>query len=116
MLRTFAVLLLLLGLATATPMVCLCAQDGVIGLVSQPAASEMTASMAGPSAATDAPSLIAASAAAAVSSVVATAAGVPSTAPWLLSEPVSVARLMPPPLSAVLGQVWPPDAPPPQSA
>ena len=116
MLRTFAVLLLLLGLATATPMVCLCAPDGVIGLISQPASSEMTTSMAGPSASADAPSLIASSTAAAVSSAVATAAGLPLAAPWQLSQPVSVARIVPPTWSMLLGQIWPPDAPPPQSA
>ena len=116
MLRTFAVLLLLLGLATATPMVCLCAPDGVIGLISQPASSESAASMAGPAVSADAPSVIASSAAAAVGSVVVTAAGLPLAAPWQLSQPVSVARIVPPALSVLLGQVWPPDAPPPQSA
>jgi hypothetical protein len=116
MLRTLAVLLLLLGLATATPMVCLCAPDGVIGLISQPASSESAADIGSPSRLADTPSLFAASAAAAVGSVIATAAGLPSAAPWQLPQPVSVARVAPPTLSALLGQVWPPGAPPPQTA
>jgi hypothetical protein len=119
MLRTFAVLLLLVGLATATPMVCLCAPDGVIGLLTQPALSESArgpSTLAGQTVSADAPSLIAASAAAAVGSVVATAAGLPSAAPWQLPQPGPVARVALPTLAEMIGQVWPPDAPPPQSA
>jgi hypothetical protein len=116
MLRTLAVLLLLLGLATATPVVCLCAPDGVAGLIAQPVDRATVAGTDRAAVAADATSLVATSAAAAVASVVPAAAGVPSAAPWQLSQPVSAVRVAPPALSALLGQVWPPDAPPPQSA
>jgi hypothetical protein len=119
MLRSFAVLLLLLGLATATPMVCLCAPDGVIGLLAPPALAESAGHLADtPGAATsgDGTSVIAASAAAAVGSVIATAAGVPSAAPWQLAQPVAVARVVLPAVAELPGLVWSPDAPPPQLA
>ena len=121
MFRTFAVLLLLVGLATATPVVCLCAPDGVVGLLAQPgryeargglpASDRITDSLP---VGTDASSLISTSAAAAVASVVATAAGLPSTVPWQAPQPVSVARVTLLSSPDITGQVWPPDAPPPQ--
>jgi hypothetical protein len=119
MLRTLAVLLLLLGLATATPIVCLCAPDGVAGMMAQPAHeygmrdAGGTASSAGTTASAG---LLASSAAAAIASVIPTAAGVPSSTPWQLAQPPSTVRVLPPVLDALLGQAWPPDAPPPQSA
>lgn len=124
MLRTFAVLLLLLGLATATPIVCLCAPDGVVGLIAHEAVpggvdgavtpADGTGSVAAQ--ANDSAGLLASSAAAAIASVIPTAAGVPSSAPWQLAQPASVTRVAPPALDALLGQAWPPDAPPPQAA
>lgn len=128
-LRTFAVLLLLIGLATATPVVCLCAEDGLVGLMSAPSTSlpvppvggglglGQPADTAERSPAADAPNLLAASAtAAAISSVVPTAAGIPSAAPWRLPEPAIAARIAPPTEAALHGLAWPPTAPPPQVA
>ncbi|MGE3271606.1 MAG: hypothetical protein AB7P40_22840 [Chloroflexota bacterium] len=117
MLRTFAVLLLLLGLATATPMVCLCAEDGMIGLAMQPASVSVDGPghSAVPVRESDAPNLIAASVAAAVSSLIATAAGVPMAAPWQLPQ-MTAARLLPPPSTSASGQVWSPALPPPRAA
>ncbi|MCC7367227.1 MAG: hypothetical protein IT306_02320 [Chloroflexi bacterium] len=129
-LRTFAVLLLLIGLATATPVVCLCAEDGIVGLMSPPATSRLPVPAAGSSLGLEqpretaeqapdsaAPNLLAASAAAAaISSVVPTAAGIPSAAPWQLPEPALAAHIALPTEAALLGLVWPPTAPPPQAA
>jgi hypothetical protein len=105
MLRTIAVLLLLLGLATATPVVCLCAPSDVAGL-SVPATT-------GASSAADTPSLIAASAAAVVASLVATAGGLPSMTPW---QPPTQAliRWTPTLLSVPAGPAWSPAVPPPR--
>jgi hypothetical protein len=123
MLRTFAVLLLLLGLATATPVVCLCAptvaaadvagltvaRDGFVldgtGLPERiGAAGARTA---------DAPSLVATSAAAVVASLVATAGGLPTATPWQPPLPV-ISRWVPLGLTVPGGPAWSPAVPPPR--
>jgi hypothetical protein len=119
MLRTFAVLLLLLGLATATPVVCLCAptqmaglmagvrqtdQDGAILQTDRTGLSEQEPS---------GPSLLATSAAAVVASLIATAAGLPSGTPWRLPLPL-VARTYPALLRIPAGPARAPTVPPPR--
>ena len=121
--RTFAVLLLLLGLATATPVVCLCAPSGAaLASVTRqettsPAAFgailQSRTSASGTAPAADAPSMIAASAAAVVATLIATAGGLPSTAPWRLPRPVT-SRQLPSLLTVPGGPSWSPAVPPPR--
>ena len=138
MFRTVAVILLLLGLATATPVVCLCAPPPALGAFAyarhemQPAndgrfsrsvdadrgvsliAWGAPAGLATNGPADDAARLISSSAAAAVASIVATAAGLPSSAPWRLPRPGIVARLRLTMPSAPGGPSWSPAVPPPR--
>jgi hypothetical protein len=119
MLRTLGVLLLLLGLATATPVVCLCAPSEAAGLMAGVSRTDARGDRIqgsqddAPGVHTGAPSLIAASAAAAVAMLVATAAGPPSAAPWQLPRPV-VGRRLPLMLSTPGGPSWSPAVPPPR--
>ena len=121
MLRTLAVFLLLLGLATATPVVCLCAPSEAAGLAAglssqanQPAPYDsMTGEAPGASSVADAPSLVATSAAAVVASLVATAGGVPSATLWQLPRPALI-RWRPAPMTAPPGPAWSPAVPPPR--
>jgi hypothetical protein len=90
MLRTLAVLLLLLGLATVTPVVCLCAPSEAAGLMAGVQRAN-TASSLGPDVraaldgrVADGQSLLATSAAAVVASLIAAAAGLPVAAAWRL--------------------------------
>ena len=119
MLRTLAVLLLLLGLATVTPVVCLCAPSEAAGLmagVQQPDGTGITIQgvrngLAAPD--TSAPSLLATSAAAVVASLIAAAAGLRTSAPWQLPLP-QPARWRPIALRVPLGLVRAPTVPPPR--
>jgi hypothetical protein len=119
MLRTFAVLLLLLGLATATPVVCLCAPTQAAGLMAglrQPdrgGVSIQTDRTGVAEQETSGPSLLAISAAAVVASLIATAAGVPSGTPWWLPLPL-VARAYPALLRIPTGPARRPTVPPPR--
>jgi hypothetical protein len=123
MFRTFAVLLLLLGLATATPVVCLCAPTvaaaDAVGLTSSgerivpdgAGVSERTGASATRTA--DAPSLVATSAAAVVASLVATASGLPTAPPW--QPPLAVITRLEPLRQAIpTGTRWSPAVPPPR--
>ena len=119
MLRTPAVLLLLLGLATVTPVVCLCAPSEAAGLmagVQQPDRSGTTMQgarngLAAPD--TSGPSLLATSAAAVVASLIAAASGLRPSAPWHLPLP-QPARWRPVALRVPLGLVRAPTVPPPR--
>ena len=133
MLRTVAVLFLLLGLATATPVVCLCAPplapETVVLRLREPAEGPSYqqrdgatvgavfgyghASSAGDPA-LDTASLISASMAAVAASLVATAAGLPSSAPWRLPRPLGVSRTVRPTFPAPAGLAWSPAVPPPR--
>ena len=113
MFRTFAVILLLLGLATATPVVCLCAPSEAAGLASHVDASGTATSERSAASAADAPSLVATSVAAVVASLVATAGGVPSARPWQLPQP-AIVRWLPPADVLPLGPAWSPAVPPPR--
>jgi hypothetical protein len=142
MLRTIAVLLLLLGLATATPVVCLCLPTEAAGLTAgarQTAPDSagyaervavdlgqtaLVADRAGlaegsrptGSSVADAPSLIATSAAAAVAMLVATAAaGLPLLTPWHL-PPLSPMQQVASPMADPGGPIWSPAPRPPRSA
>jgi hypothetical protein len=118
MIRTFAVILLLLGLATATPVVCLCAPSEAAGLAAglrshADASGTATSERSAASAAADAPNLVATSVAAVVASLVATAGGVPSARPWQLPQP-AIVRWLPPADVLPLGPAWSPALPPPR--
>lgn len=123
MLRTFAVLLLLLGLATATPVVCLCAPTvaaaDAAGLTATrdsivPGGAVISERPGASGARTgDAPSLVAASAAAVVASLVATAGGLPTATPWQPPLPV-ISRWVPLGLAVPGGPAWSPAVPPPR--
>ena len=119
MIRTFAVLLLLLGLATATPVVCLCAPSEGAGWMAGVQHTDGYGSiLQGPrNALTDpdtrGPSLLATSAAAVVASLIATAAGLPSSAPWRFPLP-QAGRWRPVPLQVPAGLARPPTVPPPR--
>src|SRR5262245_41667762 len=125
MLRTLAVLLLLLGLATVTPVVCLCAPSEAAGLMAglqraDAANSLGTANSLGQEAraATDdrvasGQSLLATSAAAVVASLVAAAAGLPVAASWRLPLAAG-ARWLPLMLAAPGGLARAPTTPPPR--
>jgi hypothetical protein len=119
MLRTLAIFLLLLGLATATPIVCLCAPPLAAGIAAvthdeafMAAGTQPLLPASGVSA--DTARLISSSAAAAVASIVATAAGLPSSAPWRLPRPGVVTRLLPLAQSTLAGLAWSPAVPPPR--
>jgi hypothetical protein len=123
MLRTFAVLMLLLGLATATPVVCLCAPTvaaadaaGVTaardGFVPDGAGLPERGGATGARTA-DAPSLMATSAVAVVASLVATAGGLPTATPWQPPLPV-ISRWVPTRLAVPSGPAWSPSVPPPR--
>ena len=121
MFRTIAVLLLLLGLATATPVVCLCAPSEAAGLAAGltsradrlNASGFITSDVAPASGPTDAPGLLATSAAAVVASLIATAGGVPAAAPWRLPSPALI-RWLPMPATVPPGPAWSPAVPPPR--
>lgn len=124
MLRTIAVLFLLLGLATATPVVCLCtptvAASNAAGLSDRVGQSDDGSAVSltedapfAPARAADAPSLIASGAAAVVASLVATAGGVPLARPWQLPH-VLADRLLHPTLPPLAGLTWSPAVPPPR--
>jgi hypothetical protein len=119
MLRTCAVLLLLLGLATATPVVCLCAPTQAAGLMAglrhpdQDGVSIQTDRIGVAEQETSGPSLLATSAAAVVASLIATAAGLPSGPPWRLQLPL-VARAHPAHLRIPTGPARAPTVPPPR--
>src|SRR5436190_3273446 len=119
MLRTLAVLLLLLGLATATPVVCLCVPSASAGLMAGVQQQDVRGDRfqrghdAAPSERANAPNWIAAGAAAAVATLVATAAGLPSAVPWQLPQPVVRRRPAPPP-TIPGGPSWSPAVPPPR--
>ena len=118
MIRTFAVLLLLLGLATATPVVCLCAPSEAAGLATG-LTTRTDASGATPDAAStasnaaDAPSLVATSAAAVVASLVAAAGGLRPMTPWRLPQPAPP-RWLQPIDSSPVSPAWSPAVPPPR--
>jgi hypothetical protein len=119
MLRTIAILLLLLGLATATPVVCLCAPSegaGWMAGVQHPDGYGVTPQRPR-NAASDpdsrGPSLLATSAAAVVASLIATAAGLPSSAPWRFPLPLAE-RWRPGPLRIPSGLALTPTVPPPR--
>jgi hypothetical protein len=119
MLRTFAVLLLLLGLATATPVVCLCAPTQAAGLMAglrhtdHDGVSIQTDRTGVAEQETGGPSLLATSAAAVVAALIATAAGLPSGTPWRLPLPLA-ARAYPALLRIPAGPARPPMVPPPR--
>ena len=115
MIRTFAVLLLLLGLATATPVVCLCAPSEAAGLAAgRPSQTdEGAAASSEASGVTDARSLVASGAAAVVASLVAAAGGLPSVTRWQLPQPAP-ARWLPPGLTVPPDPTWSPAIPPPR--
>src|SRR6478609_2328917 len=119
MLRTVAVLLLLLGLATVTPVVCLCAPSEAAGLMAgvrqpdQDGAGIERDRIGRLSTATGDPTLLAMSAAAVVASLVATAAGVRPAAPWQLPIPL-VERWLPVRLPVPGGSAPTPTVPPPR--
>ncbi len=130
MLRTVAVLFLLLGLATATPVVCLCVpplvSDAVVARPFEAAGMPAPGSRGGTALGTDAehpratvaPTLDAASlissSMAAAASLVATAAGLPSSAPWRLARSGSIIRLAHPTHRSPGGIAWSPAVPPPR--
>jgi hypothetical protein len=111
MFRTFAVLLLLLGLATATPVVCLCAPAEAAGLIAS--APSDSSQPGGSSSVADAPSLVATSAAAVVASLVAAVGGIPISTPWQLPRPEGL-RWLSPAVSVLSGPSWSPLVPPPR--
>lgn len=128
MLRTLAVLLVLLGLTAVTPVVCLCTSGGVVvAAVPQGSAGERVQNVsiapnraaffesmpAADAASADTPSLIATSAAAAIALSIATVAGVLVGELWRLPRPL-VSRLVPPLLIYPLGPAWSPAVPPPR--
>src|SRR5215213_4793071 len=118
MFRTFAVILQLLGLATATPVVCLCAPSEAAGLAAgltshADANGAATTDKSAVSTAAAAPSLVATSAAAVVASLVATAGGVPSATPWQIPQ-LAVVRWLPPVDALPSGPAGSPAVPPPR--
>jgi hypothetical protein len=119
MLRTVAVLLLLLGLATVTPVVCLCAPSEAAGLMAGVRQSDRDGAgierdrIGLPATQPGDPSLLAMSAAAVVASLVATAAGVRPAAPWQLPMPLGV-RWLPVRLPVPGGSSPAPTVPPPR--
>jgi hypothetical protein len=119
MLRTLAVLLLLLGLATVTPVVCLCAPSEAAGLmIGQQRADAAGSPGQEARAATDervasGQSLLATSAAAVVASLIAAAAGLPVAGPGRLPRAPG-ARWLPLVLAAPVGLARPPTSPPPR--
>ena len=116
MIRTFAVLLLLVGLATATPVVCLCAPAeaaGLTGAAADAGASGRLASTDDPAGSVDAPSLVATSAAAVVASLITAAGGLRPSAPWRLPGP-AVVRWQPAVATVMAGPTRSPMVPPPR--
>ena len=116
MFRTLAVLLLLLGLATATPVVCLCAPSEAAGLAAGlPSHTDTDAVTSSNAASTaDARSLVATSAAAVVASLVAAAGGLQAVVTrWQLPRPL-LARRLPPTITMPPGPAWSPAVPPPR--
>src|SRR5688572_11490347 len=117
MLRTVAVLLLLLGLATATPVVCLCApSEGAGWMAGVQHPDGYGIALQGPGNSVADPdlrgqSLLATSAAAVVASLIATAAGLPSSAPWRFPLPLAE-RWRPVPLRVPGGLARAPTVPP----
>jgi hypothetical protein len=115
MIRTLAVLLLLLGLATATPVVCLCAPSEAAGIAAGlPASTALDGAAPSEAASTADPrSLVATSAAAVVASLVAAAGGLPAVTRWQLPRPM-VARRLPPTVTMPPGPARSPAVPPPR--
>jgi hypothetical protein len=128
----------LIGLATATPVVCLCVplatgvaisrpiqqdaqgadagsgQGGAAGLSLMANRAGLSEPISGGSQRVgDAPALIAVSALAAVSALVASAGELPAAAPWQLDLPVTI-RFVPSPIAAPGDRAWSPAVPPPR--